>query len=317
MSHSMPRIYLLAVAALCVGVVLSLFLGLDADQARMILVELRLPRLLLAMAVGGALAVSGLVLQAVLGNPLADPYTLGVASGAALGAALGSSWGVLGEVISLESGATLGAGGSILLLLGGFRRGGRNGESMILAGVMLSLLLAGLLSLWMVIAEPAGVRVIQFWLLGDLGRATYRSAVPVLVLGVASVACLLSISKKLDAFLFGEDEVEGFGVSLGRTRKGLILGVSVLVGFCVSSAGMIGFVGLAIPHFLRRLTRTSLHFHLLPLSWIFGAAVLSAGDALARDIASPKELPVGAVMVLVGVPVFLWIHARARRGGES
>jgi iron complex transport system permease protein len=313
----MRRIYLFATASLGVGVLLSLFLGLDPDQAQMILAELRLPRLMLAIAVGGALAVSGLVLQTVLGNPLADPYTLGVASGAALGAALGASWAPFGTEISLETGATIGACGAIALLLGGFRRGVRNGESMILAGVMLSLLLAGLLSLWMGLAEPSGVRVIQFWLLGDLGRATYRSAVPVLVLGIAAVAYFISISKRLDAFLFGEAEVEGFGVSLGKTRKNLILWVSVLVGFCVSSAGMIGFVGLAVPHVLRRLTRTSLHFHLLPLSWICGAAVLSAGDALARGIARPKELPVGAVMVLVGVPVFLWIHARERRGVES
>jgi iron complex transport system permease protein len=308
----MVRVYVWVTVAWISGILLSLFFGLDPDQARLILTELRLPRLLLALSVGGALAVSGLVLQTVLGNPLAEPYTLGVASGAALGAALGTTWSDTSGTLSLESGATMGAGGVILLLLGGIRRRSRSGDSMILAGVMLSLLLAGLLSLWMGLADPSGVRSLQFWLLGDLGRATYRSAIPVLVVGLAGVVYFMAVSKKLDAYLFGETEVEGFGVSLERSRRSFVLWVSVLVGFCVSSAGMIGFVGLAVPHALRRFAGTALHRHLLPLCWIFGGAVLSAGDSLARGMARPKELPVGAVMVILGVPVFFWIHARMR-----
>jgi iron complex transport system permease protein len=313
----MVPVYFWVIGAWISGILLSLFFGLDPDQASLILTELRLPRLVLALSVGGALAVSGLVLQTVLGNPLAEPYTLGVASGAALGAALGTSWGAASATLSLESGATLGAGGVILVLLGGFRRRSGNGDSMILAGVMLSLLLAGLLSLWMGLADPSGVRSLQFWLLGDLGRATYRSAIPVFFLGLSAVAYFMMNSGKLDAYLFGESEVEGFGVSLEKSRRSFVLWVSVLVGFCVSSAGMIGFVGLAVPHVLRRFAGTALHRHLLPLCWLFGGAVLSAGDSVARGIARPRELPVGAVMVVVGVPVFFWIHARMRGRMQS
>ncbi len=317
MADRMGRVYFWVSVAWVSGVLLSLFFGLDPDQAGLILTELRLPRLLLALSVGGALAISGLVLQTTLGNPLAEPYTLGVASGAALGAALGSSWDGAGGALSLESGATLGASVAILLLLRGLRKRSRSGDSMILGGVMLSLLLAGFLSLWMGLADPSGVRSIQFWLLGDLGRATYRTAVPVLALGLVGMVYFISASAKLDAFLFGEAEVEGFGVSLEKSRRMFVLWVSVLVGFCVSSAGMIGFVGLAAPHVLRRVAGTALHRHLVPLCWIFGGAVLAVGDALARGIARPKEIPVGAVMVVVGVPVFFWIHARMRGRVES
>ncbi len=317
MSGRMVRVYVWVTVAWISGILISLFYGLDPDQARLILTELRFPRLILALSVGGALAISGLVLQTVLGNPLAEPYTLGVASGAALGAALGSSWDNAGATLSLESGATLGAGVVIALLIGGFRNRARSGDAMILAGVMLSLLLAGFLSLWMGLADASGVRSLQFWLLGDLGRATYRTSIPVLMLGLASVFYFMHASKKLDAFLFGEGEVEGFGVSLEKSRRVFILWISVLVGFCVSSAGMIGFVGLAVPHVLRRFSGTSLHRHLIPLCWICGGAVLSAGDSIARGVVRPKELPVGAVMVVIGVPAFFWIHSRMRGRVES
>lgn len=317
MSARTRNIYVWVAIAWGAGILLSLFYGLDPEQTRLILTELRLPRLLLALGVGGALALSGLVLQTVLGNPLAEPYTLGVASGAALGAALGSSLGFSESGISLESGATAGAGAVILALFGGFRKKALNGESMILTGVMLSLLLAGLLSLWMGLADPSGVRALQFWLLGDLGRATYRSAIPVLLIGLAGSFYFFRVANRLDAFLFGEGEVEGFGVSIESSRRQFVLWVSVLTGFCVSSAGMIGFVGLAVPHVLRRLTGTSLHRHLVPLSWLLGGAVLSTGDAMAREVASPQELPVGAVMVLVGVPVFFSIQTRMRKRVES
>lgn len=309
-----PVAYGAALLAVVIGSVLSLRLGLGSESADWILQELRIPRLLLALGVGGGLAVSGLLLQTTLGNPLAEPYTLGVASGAAIGAALTLA---LGEHFGWEFGAWVGAGVVMLLLLRSLNRAGHQGESLILTGVMISLLLAGVLSLWMTLAEPAGVRALQFWLLGDLGRGTRFSGGLILGFGLLSLPIGMKYARRLDAFLFGEAEVEGFGVPLVRTRAIAVIWVSAMVGLCVSAAGMIGFVGLLIPHWVRRLRGSSLHFHLIPLCWLWGAALLSAGDAIARSVAEPRELPVGAVLVILGVPGFLWIQTRRASGVRS
>jgi iron complex transport system permease protein len=300
--------YSLAGAALLLGSLLSLFLGLDFGNAGLILQELRIPRWILAVAVGGGLSLSGLLLQTVLGNPLADPYALGVASGAALGAALAGSLRLGAGDHSF--GAMAGALVVIALLYRASRGRAGEGDRLLLGGVMMSLLFSGVLSLWMVLADPIGVRALNFWLLGDLGRAGTGSALLVLGWGLICLLWFSWNSRKFDAFLFGDAEVEGFGVPLERMRRMTILLVSILVGLCVSSAGMIGFLGLMIPHFLRKGCGTSLHRHLIPLSYLSGAAFLSAADALARRISEPRELPVGALMVVIGVPVFLRLHSR-------
>lgn len=311
----MKQNYVIAAIALLVTSMLSLFLRLDFSNAGLILTELRVPRALLAIAVGSALSVSGVVMQTVLGNPLAEPYTLGIASGAALGAAIATSLGLKLSFFGLNVGAVLGALAILTLLLKLVTEGGsRHSDSMILLGVMLSLTCASMLAIWMALADPLGVQSINFWLLGDLSRVGLKTAIALLFLSIVICGYFWMFSRKLDAFLFGDQLVESFGVSHKQTRQIAILLVSILVGFCVSAVGMIGFVGLVIPHLVRRYLKTSLHFHLIPLSFIFGAAVLSLSDAVAHSVSTPHELPVGAVTALVGAPVFIFLFVKRRRG---
>jgi iron complex transport system permease protein len=311
----MKRNYWMAGAALLVTSLLSLFLRLDFSNASLILRELRIPRTLLAIGVGSALSVSGVVMQTVLSNPLAEPYTLGIASGAALGAAMATSLGLKLSFFGLNVGAVIGALAVLTLLLKLVSGGrARQSDSMILLGVMLSLTCASMLAIWMALADPLGVQSINFWLLGDLSRVGLTTAVALLVLSLVICGYFWVFSRKLDAFLFGESMVETFGVSHKQTQQITILLVSILVGFCVSAVGMIGFVGLVIPHLVRRHLKSSLHFHLIPLSFIWGAAVLAFSDALAHSVGEPHELPVGAVTALVGAPAFIYLFVRRRRG---
>ncbi len=316
MRNEIRKKYLIAAGVLGFAILMSLFLGLDFKNASLLIGELRFPRLLLGVAVGAALSLAGLVLQTVLSNPLAEPYTLGIASGAALGAAIGVSLKASAVIFGMNPGAIAGAALSIGLLLrvGG---GGSGQESMILLGVMLSLVSASMLAIWMSLADPLGVQSINFWLLGDLSRVTTGPAAFLLVVVLLVGAAFLMFSRHLDAFLFGGEMVESFGVSLPRTRKITILLVSLLVGLSVSLAGMIGFVGLIVPHLVRRWLGLQRHFHLIPFSLIWGAAILVISDSLARAIGSPHELPVGAVTSLVGAPVFILLFLRGRRGQFS
>jgi iron complex transport system permease protein len=312
----MKRNYWIAGGALLMVSLLSLFLRLDFSNASLILRELRLPRALLAIGVGSALSVSGVVMQTVLSNPLAEPYTLGIASGAALGAAIAMTLGLKLSFFGLNVGAVLGALAvlSILIKLVSQGRAGKS-ESMILVGVMLSLTCASMLAIWMALSDPIGVQAITFWLLGDLSRVDLKTAIALLFLSLVICGYFWVFSRKLDAFLFGEDLVESFGVSHQQTQQISILLVSILVGFCVSAVGMIGFVGLIVPHLIRRFLKTSLHYHLIPMSFIWGAVVLTLSDAIAHSVGQPHELPVGAVTALVGAPAFIYLF-RKRRGGE-
>ena len=265
-------------------------------------------------SVGGALALSGVVMQTVLTNPLADPYTLGIASGAALGAAIGTTVGLHLTFFGLNVGAVFGAGLVLFALLKIVRRSGGEPDSMILIGVMLSLTCASLLAIWMALADPMGVQSINFWLLGDLSRVGMVPAVALFCLTVVISIYFFFFSKKLDAFLFGESLVDTFGVSLEQTRKISILLISVLIGFCVSAVGMIGFVGLVVPHLVRRMIHTSRHVELIPLSILWGAVILTLSDVLAKSVGEPHELPVGAVTAVVGAPVFIWLFIKRKKG---
>jgi iron complex transport system permease protein len=303
-------------SALLMVSLISLFLRLDFDNAQIVLLELRLPRLWLAIAIGGSLAMSGAVLQTVLGNPLAEPYTLGVASGAALGAAVGSSlgWasGLGGIHGGLHVGGALGAAAVVGVLFRLTRNQQTGSDSIILVGVMISLAAASLLAIWMALADPAGVQSINFWLLGDLSRMSMIPAMMLFLFSVVVFAYFMKFSRNLDAFLLGLDGVPSFGVSPMATLKASVLLVSILVGFCVSAAGVIGFLGLIVPHLVRKRMGTSIHRRVLPMIYVWGAIVLVLSDALARAVGYPHELPVGAVTALVGAPAFILLYRRQR-----
>jgi iron complex transport system permease protein len=276
--------------------------GLDSD----IIAQLRLPRAILASAVGMGLAVSGAVLQALFTNPLCEPYTLGVSSGSALGAVAGAAIGIPFFVSGLSGFALLGAliFAGILYLVS--LRVGSSNYAFLLTGVMLGFMGASLVALFMALSDSNGIQGALVWLLGDLSRARLRGS---LATGVAVLGIVTSIWfswRELDALLMGEEAALSLGVPVTRIRRRMIILTSILIGFCVSGAGMIGFVGLVVPHFARRWVG-SLHLKLIPLCAIWGAASLTAADALSRVVARPYELPVGVTTALVGAPVFLWI----------
>ncbi|MCM2279113.1 MAG: iron ABC transporter permease [Oligoflexia bacterium] len=294
-------------AAMAAGLAIGAVPGTDFE----IITQLRLPRVLLASFVGMGLAVSGAALQALFTNPLCEPYTLGVSSGAALGAVIGSTlqldWIVSGIAGAAFVGALVFASALYFVSL----YAGRGNLTLLLAGVMLGFLGSSLVALWMAFTDLAGIQGSLFWLMGDLSRA--RLAGTVFAAGaVLSLTILIwRRSHELDALLMGEEDALALGIPVRSARKKLIFLTSLLVGVCVSAAGMIGFVGLVIPHFARR-SAGALHRTLLPVAALWGAGTLAAADALGRAAGGTHELPVGVVTALVGAPLFLWIMLRRR-----
>ena len=272
--------------------------------------ELRLPRVLTAAAVGAGLAVSGVVMQAITRNPLADPYLLGLSSGASLGAVAVL---LLGSALLLPVAAFLGAVVALaltLLLAGSFGRitPGRT----VLAGIAVSALAAAITSLvifWTVTGDS--YREILGWLLGSLAGARWPAvAITFSAILIAGVPIMLS-GRVLDAFAFGDTSAATLGVNVQAVRWTTLTGAALLTGAMVSVSGSIGFVGLILPHAVRLMVGPR-HRMLLPLSALVGASFLIWADTLARSLFDPKELPVGIVTAIIGAPVFAVLLARRR-----
>jgi iron complex transport system permease protein len=300
-------LYLIAIGCWTLAVIASLKFGAVADASLELMMQLRLPRALLAGAVGIGLTVAGAALQALFANPLCEPYTLGISSGSALGAVIGAYLGAQSTLWSLAGisfPAFLGALIFGTLLYSIAHRMRQGSSALLLTGVMLGFLGSSLVALWMALADPTGIQNILFWLLGDLSRARLQGAVFTLVAVLILSLAIWRRSREMDAMLLGEEDALALGISVPEVRKKTILLTSLLVALCVSGAGMIGFVGLVIPHFARRLIG-SLHFKLLPLAAILGAAALTWADVLARTVARPHELPVGVLTALLGAPFFI------------
>ncbi|WP_419915890.1 FecCD family ABC transporter permease [Candidatus Poriferisodalis sp.] len=270
--------------------------------------EVRLPRVLLGAIVGSTLGVVGVTLQALVRNPLAEPYILGVSSGASAGAAAAILFGVgswLGrESVSLM--AFFGALGALALVLALARSSGRITPSrMLVAGVAVSYLLSAITSLLILFAESAeGARAVMFWLLGSLANADW-STLPLGYLGMGSGMVLVFWwRRRLDLLALGDETAMASGVDPGRTRLQLVVVVAMCVGFAVSLSGGIGFVGLAAPHIARRIIGP-IHRHLIPASAALGALMLVWADVAARMALQPRELPIGVVTGVLGAPVLV------------
>jgi len=285
--------------------VISLRVGTVSNADFELIKLLRLPRAILATAVGAGLALAGAALQALFSNPLCEPYTLGISSGAALGAVIGGSLGSQFFVVGLAGSAFIGAltFAGILLVVSKKAQGNL---SLLLAGVMLGFLGSSLVALWMAVADSNGIQGTLLWLFGDLSRARLQGSLLALAAVIIIGGQIFQRSSDLDGFLMGEDGALALGVNTSSARKSIILWTSLMIGICVSASGMIGFVGLVVPHFSRRYSG-SLHRKLLPLCAVWGAASLTIADAAARALAMPYELPVGVVTALLGAPLFLII----------
>lgn len=309
MKNKAAQISIIGICTWIVAFILALKVGAVDKADSELVMQLRLPRALLAGAVGAALSVSGAVLQAIFANPLCEPYTLGVSAGAAIGAVLAASVGLSFVFGGLALPAFLGA----LLFTGVLyfiaRRPGSTNLTLLLSGVMLGFLGSSLVALWMALADSNGIQSAMLWLMGDLSRARLSGAIFSLL--AVSVIFFLIWKKwrELDAMLAGEEGASALGIAVNKSRRTHLVLVSLLIALAVSGAGMIGFVGLVVPHFARRFVG-AIHLRLLPVAAIWGAVILTFADILARFLARPYELPVGVVTALFGAPLFLWVIVR-------
>ncbi|WP_159941409.1 MULTISPECIES: iron ABC transporter permease [unclassified Nocardiopsis] len=275
--------------------------------------NLRMPRTLLAAVCGAGLALCGAVMQSLLRNPLADPFVLGVSSGASTGAVavLVLGWG--GGAVSLSAGAFSGALLSFGMVVVLSQVLGASMDRVVLSGVAAMQLFSALTSfIVLTSADAETTRGVLFWLLGSLGGAGWTDVVlcGAVLLGVLAVC--LAHTTTLDAFAFGEEAAANLGVRVARARLLLLSATALLTAALVSSAGAIGFVGLVLPHAARALTGSA-HARLLPVTALSGAVFLVWVDTVARTALDPREIPVGVVTSLIGVPAFIAVLYRARR----
>jgi iron complex transport system permease protein len=298
------------------GELVAALAGADVPGADIVL-GLRVPRALSGLAVGAMLALSGALLQALLRNPLADPYVLGISGGAAV-AALGALAAGLGAV-AMQAAAIAGAFAALALLFVLARRalyssdlasGDQAAGSVLLTGVMLASFAAALMSLLLALAPDGRLRSMMFWLLGDLSGATALApAVFALVLALALFALAFADARALNLMLRGDLQAYTQGVRVAATRRRVVLVAAVATACAVTLGGAIGFVGFVAPHLVRLMAGNDQRT-VLPASMLLGGALVVVADTLARTAFAPLQLPVGVLTALIGVPVFLWFLVR-------
>jgi iron complex transport system permease protein len=273
-----------------------------------VLFDLRLPRAVAAITVGGLLAVAGVVMQTLLRNPLADPYILGVSGGATVAALAAITLGAASPWI--EGASATGALAATLLVIAIGRGGGDwSPTRLLLGGVVLAAGWGALTSFLLVLGPEQGLRGMLFWLMGDLGHAPWPW--PATLLLLTAVIVLVRYGRDLNLLARGAMEASALGLEIARLRGVLLLAASLLTATAVTIGGPIAFVGLVTPHLLRLLGIRD-HRLLIPASALAGGALLTVADTLARTALAPRQLPVGVVTAAIGVPLFLWLLGRNR-----
>lgn len=290
--------------------------GIDGSNAlaAQVVTELRWPRTVAAFTTGALLALAGSLMQVLLRNPLADPYVLGVSGGAATGALLAMLYG-LGSVW-LHGAAFSGALLSMLLVFGlSHGSGSWTTSRLLLTGIVLAAGWGAVIGLLLAISPEQGLRGMLFWLMGDLSNTAFPAgAFPVLIIGLVAA---IGIGRSLNILTHGEQTAGALGINIKPLRYFIYLLASLLTATAVTLAGSIGFVGLIVPHMLRLLGVRD-HRLLLPAATLLGGSLLVVADTLARTMLAPRQLPVGILTALVGVPVFLLLlyHSRTLHGEE-
>jgi iron complex transport system permease protein len=284
-----------------------------------ILFQTRLPRILLAAAVGASLALAGVAAQSLFQNPLAGPHVIGVSNGAALGAVAGmlifaggmggNHWAV--TLCSLAGGIATTFGVFVLA-----RRARHLGYALLLAGIAVGALCLALTAGALYLSGEQLANIV-FWLMGGLWRANWREVEMVVPVLLATFLMLRLFAPEMNVALIGERPARDLGVNVARLQNGLIAAVAVPTAVAVSLTGVIGFIGLIVPH-LMRMTVGEDHRRLVPASALGGAILLVIADTAARTLAAPAEVPVGILTALIGAPVFLWLlQRRMNRGGSG
>jgi len=282
-----------------------------------ILLKVRLPRIILACVVGGALAVAGVVLQALLRNPLADPYVLGVSSGSALGAIIAILLGLNINIGTLSSVPLFGFGGGLgtILFVYQFSKIHRkiSVQTMLLVGVVTGAILSAVIMFITSIAGPHKLQGIVFWLMGNLGAEEYPMLLIVSFYVLVGVLILLYHARGLNLLVLGEESALQLGLEVERTKKVAFIGASLITGAAVSVSGLIGFVGILIPHLVRMIVGSD-HRLLLPVAGLSGSIYLVLADTLARTVMAPTEIPVGVITAICGGPFFIYLLKHSKKG---
>jgi iron complex transport system permease protein len=293
--------------------ILAILSGRGDSSTRFIVLELRLPRVLLGMLVGGGLALAGAVLQALLRNPLAEPYILGISGGAAagvvavlaLGLASTASW-------FLPSAAFGGALLAIALVFGVAASADRRLDVrvLLLAGVVVGAFFSACIALILSLSDAPTVRTAILWMMGSLSGAGWRTVAIVAVYTLPAAFLLMGLARALNVMAIGEETASYLGTEVERTKRVAYCVASLLAAAGVAFTGVIGFVGLVVPHAVRLLTGPD-HRTLLPLSFLAGAAFLALTDLVARTALAPTEIPIGVITAFIGVPFFLFLLRRS------
>ena len=286
----------------------------ERSMSEKIIMNIRAPRVLMALLTGSGLAISGVTFQGLFKNPMGDPFVLGVSSGAALGA-------TIGLIFNLEKGnyiliTLLAFGGAIvtLILVYNVARVGNKMpiEILLLSGIAISFLCNSLISLIMILKKEAMDKII-YWTLGSLNTSSYKQILLIAPIVVLGSLFIYRRYKDLNILSMGEEDAYSLGVEVEKVKKELIIISSLIVATLVSVTGIIGFVGLIIPHIARMIVGSN-HRELIPFSFILGALFLVVCDTISRTIIAPGELPVGAVTALLGAPYFMYLLWKKKRG---
>lgn len=286
------------------------------DPQAMIVRGLRLPRIVAGIAVGGGLSLAGVLLQGLFRNPLVEPYTLGISGGSVLMVALLITLGWQNLPLALPLAGFLGALLVVgLIVLWARRQRGRDIGGLLLAGVMISFITSSLVILILSLGNKESLHAIVFWVMGSLDEPSWPLILLALLVSLAGLVYTLGRSKVLNAFLLGEDSARSLGVDVNRQVVRILLAASLLTGTCVALAGIIGFIGLVVPHFCR-LSLGADHHRLSPTAFFCGAAFLILCDTAARTLVQPAELPVGVLTGIIGGGLFVFALLR-RQGREG
>jgi iron complex transport system permease protein len=304
---------LILVAVLAIVLVIASMFGSEqlslfalTEQQRSILFDIRLPRVFLAACVGASLAAAGAGLQALLRNPLAEPYLLGVSNGAALGTMLAF---VVFENVEYARPLLAFAGAvasTVVVYQMAKGRAGMTVERLVLSGVIVTTFLSSVIVLFTSLLDAAKLRSFTFWLLGDLSQATRNGVYLCLAAAVIGTVLLASQARALNLMMIGERDALDFGVEVSRVRMMVFGAGALLVGASVAASGSVGYVGLIVPH-LVRMASGSDNRTVIPFSALAGASFVVLADMIARIAIAPRELPVGAITALVGAPLFIYL----------
>lgn len=290
-------------------------------QQEAVLLVIRLPRVLLSLLAGAALAVGGAAMQAVFRNPLADPSIIGVSSGAGMMAAFAivltasisaafGAWGAMLSVPFFAFGGALLATGAVFAIA---RTGARTSvATMLLAGIAVAALTSAVTGLLTYAASDTQLRTLIFWMLGSLGGADRTGLLVLLAAVPLPLLYILRHHRSLNALALGDAQARHLGLRPDQVKRGVVIATAVMTGATVALCGVIGFVGLVVPHVFR-LAGGADNRYLLPASAVGGAALLCGADTLARTLAAPAELPIGVITALCGAPVFIYLLLRQRR----